>query len=237
MRRYIALAAFLGAIAALVIAGLDAPRSGLIAPVIAAEPSPVVSVTTLPALPSPHPAPRTPTPTQAPTATPATAIPATPTPAQPTQPPNLPAMPAGTVINVGGLVSAPSVITLKDMQKMAHTTLTLRVQDSDGRHRFHIFTGVLLRDLINGAHPNVPGGTNNSMDAYALVEGLGGGPAIVGFPEFEQPFNAKQVLIAYYVDGRPLSTPGIAELVIPEDATQGRFVTGISSITVGEPPR
>jgi hypothetical protein len=70
-----------------------------------------------------------------------------------------------------------------------------------------------------------------------LVEGLNGAAAIIGFPEFEQSYNNKQVLVAFEQDSRPLDTPGIARLIVPEDATAGRFVSGITSITIGEPAR
>jgi DMSO/TMAO reductase YedYZ molybdopterin-dependent catalytic subunit len=198
----------------------------------AAQPSPMVSVTTLPAIPSPRPSARTST------AAPIVSAAPSPTPLimQPTQPPG-PQLPAGSYISVNGLVANPMILTLKELQKMRRTTLTLRVADPDGRHRVHFFTGVLLRDIVEAAHPNVTGGSSQSTAAFVLVEGLRGTPTIVGFPEFEQAYDGKQVLVAYYQDSRPLAAPGIAQLIVPGDNSAGRFVSGITSITIGEPPR
>jgi hypothetical protein len=43
------------------------------------------------------------------------------------------------------------------------------------------------------------------------------------------------VLVAYLLDGVPLPIKGIAELVVPEDASQGRFLKGVTRIEVGAP--
>lgn len=226
--------ALVATVSLLAIAAFDAPTAVFVQPALAAQPSPVVSVTTLPAVPSPLPSVHPATPIPAPSARPTSSPPAG---VQPTQQPGIPAMPPGTAVVVGGLVANPMILTLKDLQRMPHTTLTLRIVDRDGRHRFHLFTGVLLRDIVDRARPNVTGGAAQSTAAYVVVQGLSGGPVIVGFPEFEHDYNAKQILVAFYQDTRPLDTPGIARLIVPEDNTQGRFITGITMITVGEPPR
>jgi DMSO/TMAO reductase YedYZ molybdopterin-dependent catalytic subunit len=182
------------------------------------EPSPQVSVTTLPQLPTVPPV----EPTYAPTSTPTAAMMA-------------PVAPAGSIISVTGEVSAPKTYTLKDLQLMRHSSLTLRVQDSDGKRRLHTFTGVLLHDLIGAAGPTVPGGADNSTKGYALISGVNGDIALVAFPEFESAFNAKQILVAYLRDGAPLPGALIGDLIVPEDNTQGRFVVGVTTITVASP--
>jgi len=182
------------------------------------EPSPTVSVTTLPQLP-------------------------TMPPTEPTYPPSYQASPtpggviapAGTVIQVVGDVAYPKVYTLKDLQQMRRSSVTLRVLDRDGKWRLHIFSGVLLRDLITAAAPTAPGGSTVSTKAYALIEGVNGDSALIAFPEFEAAFNNKQILVAYDVDGAPLAGQAIGELVVPEDQTQGRFVTGVSTIRISSP--
>jgi len=113
--------------------------------------------------------------------------------------------------------------------------VTLSVDDQDGRKRVHTFTGVLLRDILTAAKPTVPGGTETSLRAFAVVQGLTGQSAIVAFPEFEAAFNAKQVLVAYLIDGSPLPIRGIAQLIVPEDATRGRFIDSVTRIEVGAP--
>ncbi|HLN46889.1 MAG TPA: hypothetical protein VK216_01340 [Magnetospirillaceae bacterium] len=197
-------------------------------------PTPVVSVTTLPALPSPGTA----------TAHPMTPGPATTVPplAAPTLPPGqtpapnatLGLPPPGTAIVISGLVAKPQIITLEQLRKLPSTSLTMRIVDADGKHRFHTFSGAVLRNVIDFAQPLDQGGTSTSTRAYALVQGVGGSSAIVAFPEFENDFAGKHVFLAYTVDAKPAPL-GTAMLVIEGDATRGRFIEGITRIIVAEP--
>ncbi|HEY7993824.1 MAG TPA: hypothetical protein VID24_06435 [Candidatus Eremiobacteraceae bacterium] len=192
------------------------------AALVVLAPSPTVSVTTLPALP-----------TMAPNG------PATSPPVQPGSPSNAGSgsvmAPPGSVIQVVGDVADPRVVTLKDLQRMRRSSLTLRVLDADGKWRVHTYTGVLLRDLISSVSPVGPGGATDSTSAYALIEGINGNAALVSFPEFEVAFNNKQILLAYAVDGVPPPGPEICQLVVPEDQTQARFVNGVTTIRIGSP--
>lgn len=188
--------------------------------VLALAPSPQVSVTTLPALP-----------TMAPNGS------ATMPPVEPGSPAGSGgvAAPAGSVIQVVGDVADPRVLTLKDLQLLRRSSLTLRVLDADGKRRVHTYTGVLLRDIISAVSPTGPGGATTSTHAYAFVEGLNGDSAIIAFPEFEVAYNNKQILLAYLVDGVPPPGPAICELIVPEDQSQGRFVGGVTTIRIGSP--
>jgi DMSO/TMAO reductase YedYZ molybdopterin-dependent catalytic subunit len=181
-------------------------------------PSPSVSVTTLPQLPTVAPVQPTYAPANLPTSSSGGVVTA-----------------PGTVIQVVGDVADPRVLSLKDLQLMRRSSLTLRVLDPDGKRRVHVYSGVLLRDLIASVSPTGPGGAVDSTRAYALVEGVNGDAAIVGFPEFEPAFNNKQILVAYLVDGAPLPGQSIGALIVPEDQTQGRFIVGIATIRIGSP--
>ncbi len=213
---------FAAAALAALAAGFALPNRTAIAFARSAEPSPVVSVTTLPALPSPRPSGFVPT--AAPTAIPVV-----------TQPPTTNAVaPPGSVIEIAGAVGIHTLLTLNELQKLQRSSLTLRIVDADGRHRLHTFTGPTLHDVIELAQPRNAGGLSTSIRAYALVWGMRGSPAIVAFPEFEPDFDGKIILLAYIVDGRSPEN-GIAELVIQGDATRGRFVEGVTKILVVDP--
>lgn len=179
------------------------------------QPVPAVSVTTLPALP-----------TVAPIATPSPGPMVLPAPAS-----ALPA-PPGELIQLLGTAVNPRLFTLKDLQSMRRSSVTVRILDADGRRRAHTYTGVLLRDLINANQ--APGSTMAfaALRKYVIVTGISGTSAIVAFAEFEPDFSGKQVLVAYLIDSQPLPTPGIAQLVVPEDATTARFIAGITKIEV-----
>ena len=207
------LAAFFAALSATWVA----PRSQAQAAVQSRlTPVPAVSATTLPAMPGTPPPLVTPPPSTSP--------------AQ-----NSIAAPPGSLVQVTGAVSDPIVLTLKDLQAMRSTTLTMRVLDPDGRRRIHIFTGPLLSDVLARANPTSSSGVDMATHAYALVSGVSGASAIVAFAEFNGDYNAKRIVLAYEEDGNPLPGSGIAELIIPEDATQGRFIMGVTTIDVGTP--
>lgn len=199
-------------------------------------PSPIVSATTLPPLPSPG----------APTAHPASPVPASPLPANgptlaPTAAPGItPAPgatlmlpPAGAAIVISGSVSKPQIITLDQLRRLPTSSLTLRIVDADGKHRFHTFSGALLRAAIDIAQPLVQGGTSTSTRAYALIQGASGRSAIVAFPEFENDYAGRHVLLAYTIDGKAAPF-GTATLVVEGDATRGRFIEGITRISIAE---
>src|SRR4030088_2078607 len=97
------------------------------AAVQAAQPTPMVSVTTLPALPTASPlgspAPRGPTPAESPL--------------QPMLPPpatmSSQEIAAHAIIEVRGDVLKPLTLSLKDLEHMKSTSLTLQLLDPDGR--------------------------------------------------------------------------------------------------------
>ena len=213
----------LGSIVAAAVAGMLAAGTLNALPAVGAQralsaPSPSVSVTTLPQLPTVAPVQPTYVPANQPTASSGGVMTA-----------------PGTVIQVVGDVADPRVMTLKDLQLMRRSSVTLHVLDADGKRRVHIYTGVLLRDIISSVSPTGPGGATTSTAAYALIEGVNGDSAIIAFPEFEAAFNNKQILVAYLVDGSPFPGQSIGQLVVPEDQGQSRFISPIATIRIGSP--
>jgi DMSO/TMAO reductase YedYZ molybdopterin-dependent catalytic subunit len=179
-------------------------------------PVPSVSATTLPALPT--------------SAVPSTMAPTTSTPA-----PSGIVAPPGTLIQVTGAVASPIVLSLKDLQAMPRTTLTMRVLDPDGKRRLHVFSGPLIGDVISQAKPTTSTGVDMATHAYALVTGMTGASAIIAFAEFHRDYNAKRIILAYEEDGGPLPGSGIAQLIVPEDATPGRSIMGVTTIEIMTP--
>ncbi|HZV80464.1 MAG TPA: hypothetical protein VFF60_12750 [Candidatus Binatus sp.] len=187
-------------------------------------PTPMVSVTTLPALPSPgaptaHPV--NPVPTSS------AAVPMTPVPAgnlTPAPPP------PGTVILIDGAVASPMYVTLDQLQKMRSVSITQKISG----HGVVTATGVPLAAILAQARPTVAGAPDNSASAYALVSGVSSQLAIVAFPEFLRAFQGKLVILAYLINGKP-SKPGAATLIVQGDASGGRFIQGVTHIQVVQP--
>ena len=190
------------------------------------NPAPVVSVTTLPALPSPGVSTAHPVMSPAPSVTQA----ASPLPLLTPVPP-----PPGALITITGRVAKSMTITLEQLRAMRPVSLTMRVVDADGKHRFHIYSGASLSGLIDQAQPLTLGGTQSATAAWAIVSGVSGGPAVVAFPEFESDHAGHRVILAYTVDGKAFDSG--AMLVVEGDATTLRFVRGVTKIDVQEAPR
>ena len=219
-------------IAIVVTAAYQSPRAMAVQAAVyptherANQPTPTVSVTTLPALPGNI---STPAPVASPTAPAAIPLPIAPPPTISPQ-----ELAARAIIEVNGDVVKPLTLSLKDLERMRNTSLTLQVQDPDGRRRVHTFTGVLLSDVIAAAQPRFSSDPATLARKYVLVTGINGATAIVGFPEFTPQFNNKKVILAYLLDLQNLTSPGFAMIAVPEDATRARFLT-VARLTVGEP--
>jgi hypothetical protein len=125
-------------------------------------------------------------------------------------------------------------VTIDQLRALHDVSLTMRVVDPDGKHRFHIYSGASLPSIIDQAQPLTFGGTENAKAAWVVVSGVSGGPAVVGFPEFESSFGGHRVILAYTVDGKPYKQGAL--LVIEGDATASRFVSGVTGISVQEAP-
>lgn len=214
--------------ALVVLARADARLVATAAAATPTPPAPTVSVTTLPALPTAPP--ETPRPAYTPTGPAFTPSPLPPlsSPLPAIGPP--PTIPPGTAIMLAG-IAQPRYVTLKDLQNMRRTSLTLRVIDPDGRHRVHTYSGVLLRDLLEAgqAQPLPPAVVR--AHRYVTVTDVSGQSVVLAYAEFDQDLENKQVIIAYVVDGNS-PAKGIATLVVPGDATTARFLEGVTRIAV-----
>ena len=183
-------------------------------------PTPIVSVTTLPAMPPG-------TPTSAPSASQPTVAPVL-TPAPPVATPGLPTLPPVGVayIPVTGQVMTPLNVTLSQLEHMKPISLALR---------FHTYTGVPLTDVLALARPTFPDEPQTLMRKYVYFQGFKGQSAILSFPEFSKQFSGQLVMLAYLVDLRDVKPPGFVQLVVQGDKTDARFIK-VAHIVIGEPP-
>jgi len=201
-------------------AGWRAPASGGAEQAIAAQGSPVptVSVTTLPAMPSAST--QTMSPTMMPQAQSQTAVPTAGAWTAPIMPPL-----GVSYIQVVGDVITPLNLTLKDLEAMRPASLTLRL---------HTYTGVPLIDVLNRAGLRFSTDPQTLMRKYVYVQGVDGRSVTVSFPEFTKEFNGQLILLAYLVDLRPVQGRGFVTLVVQDDKTAIRYIP-VARIIVGEP--
>jgi DMSO/TMAO reductase YedYZ molybdopterin-dependent catalytic subunit len=200
-------------------AGWTAASFGSKAMAVAAQTSPVpmVSVTTLPAMPG--------------ASTQTTAPPAMPQGTAPTAlnagswPQPTPPVGVGYIQVVGEVDNPLLTLTLKDLEAMKPASLTLR---------FHTYTGVPLIDILNKAGLHFSQDPQTLMRKYVYIQGVDGRSVTISFPEFMRPFNNQLILLAYLVDLRPVQGTGFVQLVIQDDRSTTRYIP-VARIIVGEP--
>jgi DMSO/TMAO reductase YedYZ molybdopterin-dependent catalytic subunit len=138
-----------------------------------------------------------------------------------------------TSLTVGGSVRTPGTYTLADLQALPGQMLTTMFATDSGTEQ-HTYQGVRLYDLLQAAAPTFASQENgDKIGWYIQVTAIDGYDAVIAWGELDPENEAKPILVAYSVDGQPLGPGyGMAELVMPGDHTNSRYVTSIRSITV-----
>ena len=97
----------------------------------------------------------------------------------------------------------------------------------------HTYVGALLTDVLATAQPTFdPNVKNDSLSYWVSATGADDYSALVAWGEIDPGFGAKQVLLAYSVDGTDLCSAG-PTLVVPGDLKGGRYVSTIVRVHVG----
>ena len=137
---------------------------------------------------------------------------------------------AGTGLLVTGAVAQDLKLSLDDLKKMPHKSVSTKGHDD----QMHQYDGVPIGALLFKA--GVPQGSalrGKSMALTIVAEGSDGYRAVFSLAELDEDFAAETVLIVDSTDGQPLGTDqGPLRLVVPGDKRQGRWVRMLKSITV-----
>jgi DMSO/TMAO reductase YedYZ molybdopterin-dependent catalytic subunit len=135
-------------------------------------------------------------------------------------------------VSIGGHVQTPLTLSIDDLRKLPHKTI--QVMDTH-TNKQETYEGVPLGDLLKQA--GVPQGEQIRgalMTSYLIAEGSDGYRALFSLAELDSGFEDSGVLIAYSVDGAPISGDvGPLRLVAPNDKRPARWVRMLASITVG----
>lgn len=70
------------------------------------------------------------------------------------------------------------------------------------------------------------------LNRYVLATGSDGYKAVFSLGEIDPGFGKQPGLIAYAVDGAPLTGNGFARVVVPSDVKAGRYVSNLIAIEV-----
>lgn len=152
--------------------------------------------------------------------------------AQDASPVASPVASAGT-IEITGLVTTPSTVSVADLQSLPEQTAEVDFQSGKG-DQHHAYTGVLLWDVLQQAGIAVDENVKNDiLRFYAVVTANDGYQVVISLGEIDPQFGNNPYLLAWEEDGAPLEgDSGPLRLVTPGDVHGGRYVSGISSIDV-----
>ncbi|MNS96455.1 Oxidoreductase molybdopterin binding domain protein [compost metagenome] len=95
------------------------------------------------------------------------------------------------------------------------------------------YTGVSLWDLINAAGIQTAAAVKNDLLGFYLVAtGSDGYRAVISLAEISPDFGNQPDIVAYAMNGAPLTANGFARLVIPNDTKAGRYVSNLVALDV-----
>jgi hypothetical protein len=133
-------------------------------------------------------------------------------------------------VRFDGLVAHPQSFTSADLKAMPPRQVEASFGTMHGQEH-HVWTGVLLLDLIGKAGPRDDNGKNPSLRHIILVHGKDGYVVAVADGEIDPMAENKPVIIAYRRDGDAGDLPGL-RLVVPGDQHGARQVHDVVEVEV-----
>jgi molybdate transport system substrate-binding protein len=98
------------------------------------------------------------------------------------------------------------------------------------------FTGALLWDVVGASQPNFNADVrNDKLSMYLVVTGTDGYQAVIAWGEIDPEWGNQPILLAYDESGEPLEG-GTIRLVVPGDLRGGRYVSGVTNISLRDAP-
>jgi molybdate transport system substrate-binding protein len=141
-------------------------------------------------------------------------------------------------LTVDGQVLNPLALTAEDLQTQfpAHTVeVTYTV---NGEALTTTYTGALLWDVINASQPNFNADINgDKLSMYLVVSAVDSYQATVAWGEIDPALANGEILLAYAQDDAPITDEyGAVRLVVPSDASDGRYVSGVLNVSLRDAP-
>ncbi|MCY1288921.1 hypothetical protein D9M70_379860 [compost metagenome] len=129
-----------------------------------------------------------------------------------------------TQFQLRGAVTRPATFDLAALQALPAVTRTVGA---------NTYTGVSLWDLINAAGIQTAAAVKNDLLGFYLVAtGSDGYRAVISLAEISPDFGNQPDIVAYAMNGAPLTANGFARLVIPNDTKAGRYVSNLVALDV-----
>jgi DMSO/TMAO reductase YedYZ molybdopterin-dependent catalytic subunit len=133
-----------------------------------------------------------------------------------------------TQFQLSGAVAKPATFDLAALQALPVVTRTVGSTT---------YTGVSLWDLLNAAGIQTSSTVKNDLlGFYLIATGSDGYRVILSLAELSPDFGNQPDIVAYEMNGAPLTTTGFARLVIPGDGKAGRYVSNLVALEVISAP-
>lgn len=138
---------------------------------------------------------------------------------------------AADSFTVDGAVKQALRLSAADLKGLQSVTIDVSYE-AQGKIQANQFTGVPLLDVLNKA--GIVDGEGKGGRFRRVVEIEGGDKYViaVALGEIEPNLEAKQVLVAYLQNGKPVDSAGGVRLVVPGDKHGARSVRDVVRITV-----
>ncbi|MDR5881791.1 molybdopterin-dependent oxidoreductase [Caballeronia sp. LZ032] len=134
-----------------------------------------------------------------------------------------------TQFQLSGAVATPASFDLAALQALPAVTRTVGTTT---------YTGVSLWNLLNAAGIQTSSTVKNDLlGFYLIATGSDGYRVILSLAELSPDFGNQPDIVAYEMNGAPLTTTGFARLVIPGDGKAGRYVSNLLALEVVSAPR
>mgnify|MGYP001339423698 FL=1 len=143
-----------------------------------------------------------------------------------------------TAFTVDGQVLNPITLTADDLRNH-FSSQTIDVTYLSGTDTVSTsFTGVPLWLVISAAQPNLNADVRNDrISTFIVVTAADGYQAVIAWGEIDPEYGNQPILVAYEENGAPIAgTPGSIRLVVPGDAREGRYVSGVVNISLRDAP-
>lgn len=121
-------------------------------------------------------------------------------------------------------------MTVKELASLR--TSQVKASDKDGQE--HTYEGVMLWEILRSAGVTLGKDLRGEhLTKYILVTASDGYEVVFSLPEIDPGFSDKIVLLAYGVDGKPLSAAeGPFRLVVPHDKIHARWIRQLNSVRI-----
>ena len=120
----------------------------------------------------------------------------------------------------------PTVLTRANLEALPRASLTVTASSGNAAYE-----GVPLKALLEKAGFSFEHLMGKQLASCLVVEAADGYRVVIALPELDPAFGAKQVVLAFLKDGKPLDQKeGPYRVVIPEEKRMARWVRQVTTL-------